>query len=176
VFRTFPGPRPQAPAQIRCYATRLQRRLPPVYRWASSPRFYQNVIVFAAFASGVWVYNLETVPVSGRKRFNIVKPEWEVQMGQWEYESIMNDPETKKNILPAYHPSVVRVKRVMSRLVSGLDDLQRSDDEYATGHKEDMLAKADKEGDLEKWEVHVIESKQVNAFVIPGYVSSNICL
>lgn len=88
-------------------------------------------------------YNLETVPVSGRKRFNWVTPEYEEQMGMEQYKQVMR--EFGSQILPEWHPRTKYIQRVLDRLIpsSGLEG--------------------------QKWEVNVIDDpKQMNAFVIPG--------
>jgi predicted Zn-dependent protease len=88
------------------------------------------------------VYNLETVPVSGRRRFNIFGPEYEKQMAQGEVNTILQQFGAK--VLSDYDPRTKQVKRVISRLipVCGLHDLD--------------------------WEVYVVESDMVNAMVVPG--------
>lgn len=88
-------------------------------------------------------YNIETVPVSGRKRFNWVKSEYEEQMGMEQYKQVKQ--EFRGRILPEWHPQTRLVQRVLDRLIpsSGLEG--------------------------QKWEVNVIDDKeQMNAFVIPG--------
>ncbi|KAF8423654.1 peptidase M48 [Tirmania nivea] len=97
-------------------------------------------------ASGLGVFyvsNIETVPVSGRKRFNVFSPKYEAQMAKALYESTMQ--QFRGRILPVNHPYSRTVRRVMGRLirVSGMEDLH--------------------------WEVYVIkDDSQKNAFVIPG--------
>ena len=85
--------------------------------------------------------NIETVPVSGRKRFNCISPETEAELGKQQYEEVLR--QYKGSILPASRPEVRMVKKVLDRLVpnSGV------------------------EGD---WEVFVVQSEEANAFVIPG--------
>jgi hypothetical protein len=144
-------------------------------RWARRPYFYYEIGGFGVLVAGFYVYNSERVPVSGRRRFNVVPVEYERRMGQAEYDSLMK--QVQKDLLPQRHPSVLRVKRVLSRLVSGLDDLRRMDDEKlrAVGRsmmgseaEGDMVVKPHSEGELDDWEVNVIESKEINAFVLPG--------
>lgn len=91
---------------------------------------------------GFYIVNLETVPVSGRRRFNVVSPENEQWAAQQQYEEIMK--QYGGQLLPAYHPQVRMVQRVADRLIpsSGLEG--------------------------EEWEVHVIQDEMENAFVIPG--------
>jgi predicted Zn-dependent protease len=96
----------------------------------------------AAGVGGFYVYNLETVPVSGRKRFNIFGPEYEKSMAQGEASTVMQQFGGK--LLSDWDPRTRQVKRVLNRLIpcSGLSDLN--------------------------WEVYVVESDMVNAMVIPG--------
>jgi predicted Zn-dependent protease len=91
---------------------------------------------------GFYSYNLETVPVSGRRRFNIISPEYEQQMGQQQLQQIL--AEYKGAILSKRDKRSQAVHRVLERLIpnSGLTD--------------------------QKWEIFVIESEEQNAFVIPG--------
>ena len=88
------------------------------------------------------MYNLEEVPVSHRRRFNIVGPAKEAEAGKMMYQQTMQ--QYGNAILPAYHPKSRMVQRVLNRLIphSGLED--------------------------EQWEVHVINDPMKNAFVIPG--------
>lgn len=111
-------------------------------RWAQHPRFYYHVAGIGGTMGGVYVYNLEEVPVSHRRRFNIVGKEKEKEAGQMMYQQTMQ--QYGNQILPAYHPKSRMVRRVLDRLIphSGLQD--------------------------EDWEVHVIDDPMKNAFVIPG--------
>ena len=113
------------------------------YLWATSPRFRLGVGAAGA-GGGVFYYsNLETVPVSGRSRFNCISAAMEEQMGQEQYQQLVQ--ELRGKILPAHHPYSKMVDRVMQRLipVSGMKDA--------------------------KWEVRVInDPEQKNAFVLPG--------
>ncbi|OMP85809.1 Mitochondrial metalloendopeptidase OMA1, partial [Diplodia seriata] len=80
--------------------------------------------------------------VSGRRRFNVVSPEQEKSMSKEMYAQVLQ--EYHGQILPAWDRRVQMVQRVLDRLIpaSGLDN--------------------------EQWEVHVIDSPEMNAFVIPG--------
>ncbi|KAI9782346.1 MAG: hypothetical protein M1839_005219 [Geoglossum umbratile] len=112
-------------------------------RWSQSPAVrYTAVCVLGA---GVYFYtsNLEEVPVSGRRRFNVVSPENEEEMAKQMYQQVLREYGNK--VLPAYHPDSRLVQRVLNRLIpaSGLTDA--------------------------KWEVHVIDDpREKNAFVLPG--------
>ncbi|PQE32874.1 mitochondrial metalloendopeptidase oma1 protein [Rutstroemia sp. NJR-2017a WRK4] len=95
-------------------------------------------------SGGIWFYvsNLEEVPVSHRRRFNIYRPEDVEGEGARMYQQIMQ--QYGGAILPAWDRRTKMVHRVMARLVraNGLENVD--------------------------WEVHVIASDEKNAFVIPG--------
>lgn len=114
-------------------------------RWASRPTFYRDVGLITAGAGGFYVYNLEQVPVSGRRRFNIITPGIEEAMGRASVDQVRE--EYRGRILPDYDPRVQQVKKVLQRLLP-----------YAEGEGLKDLA----------WEVAVIDSPEQNAFVAPG--------
>jgi predicted Zn-dependent protease len=95
-----------------------------------------------AFGTSYYVYHLDTVPISNRRRFLDITPKQEQAIAQLSYNEIMT--EYGKRILPASHPYTQFVRRVAKRIiqVSGMRDL--------------------------KWEVHVIDHQEPNAFVLPG--------
>lgn len=112
-------------------------------RWAQRPTFYYEVSGLAGVC-GVWyIYNLETVPVSGRRRFNCLSQNMEKWLGQMTLEQLVN--EYQGRILPETSKEHRMALRVMDRLVPhcGLADQQ--------------------------WELRVIQDDaQKNAFVLPG--------
>ncbi|GAB7360251.1 hypothetical protein MBLNU230_g8011t1 [Neophaeotheca triangularis] len=111
-------------------------------RWAARPTAYYEAGAAGIVVAGFVVFNTEHVPVSHRRRFNIISPEYEASQGESLYKQTMQ--EYQQQILPANHPKHRMVQRVLDRLIphSGLDG--------------------------ERWEVHVIDSPEKNAFVIPG--------
>ncbi|KAH8719310.1 mitochondrial metalloendopeptidase OMA1 [Phaeosphaeriaceae sp. PMI808] len=115
------------------------------FRWAARPTFYRDVCIITAGAGSVYVYNLEEVPVSGRRRFNIISPGLEESMGKATVDQIKE--EYKGRFLPDRDPRVRQVKQVLERLLP-----------YAEG---EGLKSMD-------WEVYVIDSPEQNAFVAPG--------
>jgi hypothetical protein len=115
------------------------------YRWAARPTFYRDVGLITAGAGGVYVYNLEEVPVSGRRRFNIISPALEETLGASTVEQVKE--EYRGRFLPEHDARVRQVKKVLERLLP-----------YAEG---EGLKGMD-------WEVHVIDSPEQNAFVAPG--------
>lgn len=89
-----------------------------------------------------YVTHLDTVPVSNRTRFMDCSPEEETKLARQAYNMTMQ--QYGNRILPAYHPYTQFVRRVASRLITagGMEDL--------------------------KWEFYVIDSPEMNAFVLPG--------
>jgi hypothetical protein len=115
------------------------------FRWAARPTFYRDVGLITTGAGGVYVYNLETVPVSGRRRFNLVTPGLEERLGRSTVDDIKQ--QYAGQILDVMDPRVRQVKKVLERL------LPFAEGEGLTGLD---------------WEIHVIDSPEQNAFVVPG--------
>ncbi|KAK6543927.1 hypothetical protein TWF694_000645 [Orbilia ellipsospora] len=112
-------------------------------RWSSRPTFYLEVAGLGGITGSWYLYHLEEVPVSGRRRFNVISHQFEKQLGDSQYVQVTH--QFQHEILPEHDPRVIQVRRVLDRLIpnSGLP--------------------ADYD-----WKVTVIESKETNAFVIPG--------
>ncbi|PYI03411.1 hypothetical protein BO78DRAFT_349845 [Aspergillus sclerotiicarbonarius CBS 121057] len=102
-----------------------------------------DMLFYGIMILGVCFYNLETVELTGRTRFNCI-PHWlERRIGENTYQSILKD--VKGGLLPDDHPLTMEVRRVCERLVA-----------HAPAHNAD-------------WKVHVIhDMSQENAFVLPG--------
>ena len=113
-------------------------------RWVEHPNFYYHVTGLSGTVVGIYLYNREEVPVSGRKRFNIVSEKFERESGAQLYQQTMQ--EFGHKILPQAHPKHQMVQRVLDRLIphSGLPSEKNA------------------------WVVHVIDDETMNAFVIPG--------
>lgn len=111
--------------------------------WYTRPGF-RYLLGGLGVGGGFFYYqNLETVPITGRRRFNCVSPAMEKQLSAGGYQQVVQ--EFRGRILPDNHPYTKLVRRVMKRLipVSGLEG--------------------------ERWEVRVIDDPtQKNAFVMPG--------
>ncbi|SPQ22143.1 d3fb2bf3-b1eb-4e21-9695-692458568c44 [Thermothielavioides terrestris] len=116
------------------------------WRAVNTPSTYTVVAVAVAAALAYYFAHLETVPVSGRTRFNAYGAEAARRAGEAEHARLLWELEQKGlRILPAWDPRAARVRRVMRRLVpfSGLRD--------------------------EQWEVFVVEDdRTANAVVLPG--------
>ncbi|KAI0582641.1 hypothetical protein TUN199_06664 [Pyrenophora tritici-repentis] len=145
-------------AQIRCY-NRIGGRGPQykrfsasnssytdlLYRWAASPTFYRDVGIITAGSAGIYLYNLEEVPVSGRRRFNIIPPSLEAKLSESTVAQIKEG--YKGRILPENDYRVQQVRRVLERLLP-----------FAEGEGVRNV----------NWEVNVIDSPEQNAFVTSG--------
>lgn len=122
-----------------------RRHAHPLIAWARRPTFYYEATGLGCVIGGLYIYNLETVPVSGRRRFNIVTPEQEAQQSQQMKQMVLRQYGGK--ILTSTDSRVRFVRRVLGRLLpaTGLGDSTQS------------------------WEVFVVDDpSQKNAFVIPG--------
>ncbi|KAE8380308.1 TCP-1/cpn60 chaperonin family-domain-containing protein [Aspergillus bertholletiae] len=81
--------------------------------------------------------------MTGRRRFNCVSAQRELEMGRQGYLEVLN--ENRGNILPDHHPLTMQVNRVLQRLIP-----------------QAPIEGAD-------WRVHVIkDDSMLNAFVLPG--------
>lgn len=91
--------------------------------------------------------------MTGRRRFNCISNEMEMQLGKHTYD--MTVQEYRGRFLPESHHLVRYVDDIFRKLIfSGQPQL---------GEGDEMLKKL-------KWKVHVIDSPEMNAFVLPGYV------
>lgn len=106
------------------------------------PTFFLEVGSIGGVGGAIYIYNLEEVPVSGRKRFNIISPVLEEQIAEGRYKQMKQNHNGR--ILPESDNRVKQIRKVLDSLIpsSGM---------------------ADKD-----WTVDVIDSEETNAFVIPG--------
>ncbi|RAL04099.1 M48 family metallopeptidase [Aspergillus ibericus CBS 121593] len=106
-------------------------------------KFMSSIMSSCLLLLGLYYYNMETVELTGRRRFNCVPPWLERQIGDSEYRNILSQVEGR--ILPADDFFSEEVNRVCARLVA-----------HAPIHYAD-------------WKVHVINDfSEENAFVLPG--------
>ncbi|KAF6845219.1 peptidase family M48 protein [Colletotrichum musicola] len=105
-------------------------------------------VIVAAFLAAVafYFYNVQTVPVSGRRRFNCYSEEYVAVVSNEQVKRVIQEVESQGGrFLPSSDPRSQMVARVMRRLipVSGLEG--------------------------QEWEVRVIDDPHtLNAFVLPG--------
>ncbi|KAE8392410.1 peptidase family M48-domain-containing protein [Aspergillus alliaceus] len=102
-----------------------------------------HFIIVGLGISGFYIYNTDTVEMTGRRRFNCISAQRELAMGKQSYEEVLN--EARGRILPEHHPITMQVSRVLQRLIP-----------------QAPIEGAD-------WKVHVIkDDDMLNAFVLPG--------
>ncbi|KAK1253577.1 hypothetical protein MKX07_001654 [Trichoderma sp. CBMAI-0711] len=114
---------------------------------AGSSRNSRAVVIASVVAAvAFYLYNSQTSPVTGRRRFNFLSDALVAQAYSRAAEAIVRQVEEQGgHFLSNWDPRTMLVQRVMKRLipVSGMEDLD--------------------------WEVRVIaDSRTANAFVIPG--------
>ncbi|KAJ5576401.1 Chaperone tailless complex polypeptide 1 [Penicillium sp. DV-2018c] len=113
-----------------------------LYRLVQNARPHHFVMIGVGI-SGVYMYNTETVEITGRRQFNFISRTQELKMGEESYRDVLASERGK--VLPDSHP--------LTRMVDGV--LQR------------LIPQAPVEG--ADWRVHVIDNPgMVNAFVLPG--------
>jgi hypothetical protein len=93
--------------------TRYETNKNVFQRWAASPSFYYQVGGLAVVGGGFYTYNLETVPVSGRRRFNFIGPEMEESISKGQYAQIVQ--EYRGRILPESAPQARKVRQILDR-------------------------------------------------------------
>ncbi|KKK23917.1 hypothetical protein P175DRAFT_0427264 [Aspergillus ochraceoroseus IBT 24754] len=118
------------------------RREPRVLRMLRDAK-PQHFVIVGGLIGGFYVYNTETVEMTGRRRFNCVSPRQELKMGEQSYHEVLE--QARGQILPEHHPLTMMVNRVLHRLIP-----------------QAPIEGAD-------WKVHVIkDDNMMNAFVLPG--------
>lgn len=102
---------------------------------------WKIMLIFAIGAAGYYFANQKEVPFTGRKQLRTMKPAQEMALGLQSYQQILRDSQ------------VVR----QGPLVNKIDEIG------------DRIARAAANEDPGfKWDFNVIQSKQVNAFALPG--------
>lgn len=125
-FASGRGPRPLRIKHIRYNPDEVERARPLISEEQIRNGFRHpgtSLIAVVLFGGGVYFYvsNLETVPISGRRRFNCYSEERVEEEGKMMYRMIMQ--QDKDAILPAWDPRTRMVERVMTKLIpaSGLE-------------------------------------------------------
>ncbi|KAI1861471.1 uncharacterized protein JN550_010851 [Neoarthrinium moseri] len=115
-------------------------------RFVRSPSTHTVALLAVVGAMVFYISNLQTVPVSGRRRFNCYSQSTVEAVSEQQVKHIIYELEKSGGrFLSDWDPRTQMVKRVMRRLipVSGMEDSE--------------------------WEVRVIDDpRQANAFVLPG--------
>lgn len=132
------------------WAPHRLRNAKPLRDILKSTRVHTVVAVSIVLALAFYAYNLEVVPVSGRRRFNCFSEGQVRRVTQSSYEDLVNTLQQQgARFLPAHDPRTRMVQRIMARL----------------------LPVAGEGAAAEKWEVHIIDyddPRAAQAFVLPG--------
>lgn len=103
---------------------------------------FRGIAILAAGGVAIFYFmNIETVPVSGRRRFNCYSEGSAEEQGRLAYNQILSEEARKGKVLPESDSRVKRVKKVLARLIEAGD--------LGTGQSDS------RKGD--GWTVHVIE-------------------
>ncbi|CAL9727752.1 mitochondrial metalloendopeptidase Oma1p [Monosporozyma unispora] len=100
-----------------------------------------------------YVTHLKEAPVSRRRRFIWIPRSIELMLGEYSYESILE--ETKQNILSQRHPVSRKVERIFAKIVEAAQRDPTVDKTLIKGLD---------------WKIHVVDDPNAppNAFVLPG--------
>jgi len=123
-------------------------------------RYLAGSILAAALLVGIGCAPAEERGTGGqgpgrRPQQLALTPEQEFELGRRAYLQVLS--EMRGRILPGDDPRCVTAQHVTARLVkaAGIEPLQREINLHVRGYRFD-------------WEVHVVQSDQVNAFCLPG--------
>ncbi|RYE51388.1 MAG: M48 family peptidase, partial [Sphingobacteriales bacterium] len=94
-----------------------------------------------------------TVPLTGRSRLNLVNNDQVLPMAFQAYDQFLT--ENKNTVLPANNSQVIQVKNVGNKLISAVKSYMNANN----------LGNSIKDF---QWEVNVVNSKEVNAWCMPG--------
>lgn len=112
-------------------------------------------MVLGALGASFYFYNLETVPLSNRVRFNWIPDSLMTKIGSMTYNSVIS--QYSAEFAPQYSSDYRLVTKIFNKLLNQAIIQQKEE------KGESSLAKLN-------WEVHVIENRTYppNAFVVPG--------
>jgi predicted Zn-dependent protease len=113
----------------------------------------KKVIILGATVIGLAISSCSTVPLTGRSRLNLVSDDQVLPMAFQAYSTFLT--ENKNAVLPASNAQASRVKMIGNKLIAAVKT-------YMNNNNYGDLIKD------YKWEVNVVESKELNAWCMPG--------
>ena len=121
-----------------------------------SPMHRQARVIAVLGAGGalVWASSREEIPYTGRMHAILINTALERQLGESTYKQILLEAKMKGTLLPPTHPATLAVRSVGTRIARVASDGQGG------GYQEHMKGL--------NWQFSVINSNEVNAFVVPG--------
>jgi len=106
-------------------------------------------------AGSAYVTHLETVPYTNRKHLVLISPKQERALGSRMYDDLKRQTRMAGKLLPAEHRLTRLVSKIGGKIAREAENL--ADWGGQTGHMKKL-----------KWEFVVVDSPEVNAFVLPG--------
>lgn len=125
----------------------------------SKPMLVAGLLLIPTGIGGVFVVShLESAPLTGRRQLVFLDTAQEMELGAMAASQVYK--EEKEHILPASAPETVMVHDISVALLKSLQ-------QQIQGQGEDAVRLRDRIADMQ-WEVSVIDSDVVNAFVVPS--------
>ncbi len=119
-----------------------------------TPRQVTTLVVLGTGGTIVYITSRQEIPYTGRVHAILVSPEQELQLGEETYSQVLTQAKMAGRLLPPNHPASKAVRRVGTRIAA------IAADGAGGGFHSHMQGL--------KWEFSVINSPEVNAFVVPG--------
>ncbi|WP_316815901.1 M48 family metallopeptidase [Pedobacter nyackensis] len=113
----------------------------------------KRVLIVGLISIGLAFSSCSTVPLTGRSRLNLVSDDQVLPMAFQAYNQFLT--ENKNTVLPASNAQAAKVKSVGNKLIASVKTYMNSN-----GHA-DLIKNY-------KWEVNVVQSKELNAWCMPG--------
>lgn len=113
----------------------------------------KRVLIVGLTTIGLAFSSCSTVPLTGRSRLNLVSDDQVLPMAFQAYSTFLT--ENKGAVLSASNPQASRVKSIGNKLIASVKT-------YLNNNNYGDLIKD------YKWEVNVVESKELNAWCMPG--------
>jgi hypothetical protein len=117
----------------------------------------QQLRMLAVIGGGgtiIWISSQQEIPYTGRKHAILLDVDSEKAMGDQAFQQVAMQAQASGTLLPPHHPASVAVERVGSRIASVAAD------GFGGGFNKHMKGL--------RWEFAVIDSPEMNAFVVPG--------
>lgn len=122
--------------------------------WIQNKRNQRIVLIVGAGCVYIYVSSRQEIPYTHRYHSVLVDIDTERMLGEQAFRQILAEAKMNRVLLPPHHMASQMVRRVGKRIAAVASD------DYGGGYKEQMKGI--------QWEFAVIQSPDVNAFVVPG--------
>ena len=119
------------------------------------------LILFAGYAAWSWFGSAQTDPYTGEQAHYGASADEEVQLGAQAFDQVLGDARQQGALVPADNQVSQQVREIAQRLINRVPQVTA---DLAAQHQQQ--APTDYQGF--KWDVAVINSKEANAFCLPG--------